>query len=166
MDGSQYRGNPAMPGGRSAWRWFPWALAGIMGLVFAVNILLVVTAVRSFPGAAQGNGFELSNAYNHVLENEAQQEALGWQVAATLDSTQHPAVSLTGRDRHALDGMAVEAVATRPLGPPQTTPLAMQPLGAGRYLADTALPSGQWDLTLTVRRGADVLHAVRRIIVR
>ncbi len=169
MDGSTFglrRTEPVGPQGRSAWRLFPWVLAGTMGIVIAVNVVLVVTALRSFPGAAAGNGFALSNAYNQVLADEIKQEALGWSVLLGLDDTQRPTLTLTDRDGHPLDGTDVDANAARPIGPPQTTPLAMHAVNGGLYLSDITLARGQWDLTLQVRRGDDVLRAVRRLIVR
>ena len=169
MDGSTFgmRGlEPGGPQGRSTWRLFPWILAGTMGIVIAVNVVLVVTALRSFPGAAAGNGFALSNAYNQVLADEAKQEALGWSVLAGLDDAQRPMLTLTDRDGRALDGTDMEASAARPIGPPQTTPLAMHAVNDGRYRSDIALARGQWDVTVQVRRGDDVMRAVRRLIVR
>ncbi len=169
MDGSQYwnpRRDPASPDGRSAWRWFPWAVAGIMGIVIAANVGLVFTAMRSFPGAAEGNGFTLSNEYNQVLKDEAKQEALGWTLAIALDATQRPTLTLTDHAGHALDQASVQASAARPLGPPQTTPLGMHAVGTGRYLSELALARGQWDVTLRVQHGNDVVRAVRRLIVR
>lgn len=169
MDGSRYWNphlDPAPPEGRSAWRWFPWAVAGTMAIVIAVNVWMVVLAMRSFPGAAQGNGFVLSNEYNQVLKDEAKQEALGWTLAIALDAAQRPMLTLTDHAGHALDQASVEASAARPLGPPQTTALGMQAVGAGRYLSQPALARGQWDVTLRVQHGNDVVRAVRRLIVR
>ena len=169
MDGSTFgiRGlEPSGPQGRSAWRLFPWILAGSMGIVIAVNVVLVVTAVRSVPGAASGNGFALSNAYKQVLADEAKQEALGWSMLLELDEAQRPVMTLTDHDGHALGGTTVEASVARPLGPPQTTPLARPAVNGGRYRSDTTLARGQWDVTLQVTRGDDVMRAVRRLIVR
>ncbi len=169
MDGGNFgmhRFGSAPSGGRSGWRWFPWAVAGAMGIVIVANAGLVVTAMRSFPGAAEGNGFALSNAYNHVLQDEARQEALGWTVLVALDAAQRPAVTLTDRNGRALEDAVIEATAARPLGPPQTTPLAMHAAGGGRYLSDMALPRGQWDVTLSAKHGDDLVRAVRRLVVR
>jgi nitrogen fixation protein FixH len=169
MDGGQYGRHgfePAAPPRRSAWRFFPWAVTAALGIVMAVNVGLVVMAVRSFPGAAPGNGFALSNAYNEVLRSEARQEALGWTLQITLDEAWHPVVMLTDRDGRALTSVIVEANAARPLGPPQTTPLSLRAISGGRYLADAALTPGQWDVTLRATQGEDRMHAVRRLVVR
>jgi nitrogen fixation protein FixH len=165
MDGSSFGIGRAAPSGQSAWRLFPWVLSGVMAFVVAVNVGLVVTALRSFPGAAQGNGFVMSNAYNRVLQDEAKEEALGWMLAVDLDSQQRPTLMLKDRDGHPMDRAGIEAVATRPLGPEQATKLTMQPAGAGRYLADKALARGQWDVAIQVRQDTDLLRAVHRLIV-
>ena len=169
MDGSTFgmRGfEPVGPQGRSAWRLFPWIVAAVMSVVIAVNVVLVVTALRSFPGAAEGNGFALSNAYNQVLQDEAKQEALGWSVLIELDEMQRPTLTLTDRDGRALGEANVVASAARPLGPPQTTPLDMHAVTVGHYRSAITLARGQWDVTLQARRGDDVVRAVRRLIVR
>jgi nitrogen fixation protein FixH len=168
MDGGYHdrHGLAPAPPRRSAWQFFPWAVAAALGFVIAVNVGLVVMAVRSFPGAAQGNGFALSNAYNDVLKSEARQDALGWIVQVTLDGERHPLVSLTDSRGEALEAAEVEADAARPLGPPQTTPLVLRAVGNGRYVTDVALAPGQWDVTLRATQRADRLHAVRRVVVR
>ena len=123
MDGSQYWNrhlDPAPPEGRSAWRWFPWAVAGTMGIVIVVNVWMVVIAMRSFPGAAQGNGFALSNEYNQVLKDEARQEALGWTLAIALDPAQRS--ELGAESSLALSGGWLRSSAgSRWGGPPEET---------------------------------------------
>jgi nitrogen fixation protein FixH len=75
-------------------------------------------------------------------------------------------VRLTDRDGSPLHGASVAASAERPLGAPQTRPLAFHEIAAGSYIADVTLPTpGQWELTLTASLGGHDMAATRRVIV-
>ena len=153
--------------GGSAWRWFPWALAGGMAVVFAVNGAMVAFAIGTFPGKAGSDGFDLSNHYDRVLETAERQAALGWKLDATLDAAGRPVVTLTDRAGTPLSHAGVEAVAERPLGEPERARLALHAAGTGRYVAQTPLPGpGQWDLTLSATAVGHTVAATRRVVVR
>jgi nitrogen fixation protein FixH len=158
----------ATPQGRSAWRFFPWAVAGAIMLVVAVNAGLVFAALQSFPGAAEGDeGFALSNHYDAVLERAQREAALGWIVSAQADDTGRAVVSLTDRTGVALHGAIVEATAERPLGAPERRALAFHEVAVGQYVADASLPmKGQWDLTLRASEQGRTVAVTRRVVVR
>jgi nitrogen fixation protein FixH len=80
------------------WRLFPLWLAVAMAAVFAINGYMVYDALRTFPGAAGTDGFDLSNDYRHVLAVSQQQAALGWQVGAEAAQTGPVRLRLTQRD--------------------------------------------------------------------
>ena len=40
---------------RSLWRFYPWFIAGGLGLVIAVNVVMVTIALRTFPGVADAD---------------------------------------------------------------------------------------------------------------
>jgi nitrogen fixation protein FixH len=151
----------------SRWRWFPWALIGGLGIVMAVNGYMIATALRTFPGVAGRDGFDLSNDYNHLLAAAARQAALGWKVEAGTDHTGHATLVLTDRTGTGLTGADISATAERPLGPRERTPLEFHAAGAGHYVAADVLPQkGQWDLLLTVSIAGRTMDATRRVILR
>ena len=153
--------------GGSAWRWFPWALAGGMAVVFAVNGAMVAFAIGTFPGKAGSDGFDLSNHYDRVLETAERQAALGWKLDATLDAAGRPVVTLTDRAGVPLADARVEIVAQRPLGEADRARLTLRAAGAGRYVAEGALPEpGRWDLTLSATAEGHTVAATRRVVVR
>jgi nitrogen fixation protein FixH len=76
--------------------WIPWVFVGAMLLVVAVNGVLVFAAVDTFTGVTVGKSYDKGRAYNHVLEEAARQDALGWQPQAALEGG---ALRLTVRDR-------------------------------------------------------------------
>ncbi len=150
----------------TVWRWFPLGLIGAMGFAFAVNAYMVYTAVRSFPGTAGTDGFDLSNGYGRVLHAAAQQVALGWRIESSLDQNRHPILHLIDQAGVPLAPDALEAHAERPVGPMEMTPLDFQSVGAGRFQSEQTLFSGQWDLMVTVHAGGQTTSTTRRVIVR
>jgi len=149
---------------KSIWRWFPHGLIMSMLVVFVVDCWFIAVALRSFPGAAGEDGFDLSNGYDRVLAAAAAQSALGWHVATVLDTSRRPVLHLTDRTGAPLQAVVIDAQAVRPVGPPNQTALAFRPTGPGSYQADTTLFSGQWDVLLTVRSGGHVYSTTQRLI--
>jgi len=152
---------------RSGWRWFPWALAGCMAFVFAVNAGLVVSALKTFPGQTENDGFAMSNSYAQVLAAAEKQAALGWTLAVGTDESRHPVVRLVDAGGTPIAGATIEAQAQRPVGPPQTTALPFHEAGQGRYMAEMPLiDAGQWDLSIIARANGGSFAATRRVVTR
>ncbi len=150
----------------SAWRFFPLAIIGGLGVTIAVNGGMIWSAIATFPGKAGRDGFELSNRYNQVLDQEALQARLGWLVRARIDTAGRPELTVTDTTGQPLPGLKIEAIAARPLGDEQRTPLLFIDHGAGRFVADQPLPAaGQWDLTIAARGGTTGrdLRVTRRV---
>jgi hypothetical protein len=59
-------------------RWIPWAIAGAMLTVVAVNAVLITAAVSTFTGTTQRQTYATGRTFNHVLEEAARQRAMGW----------------------------------------------------------------------------------------
>ena len=150
----------------SSWRWFPVWLIAVMVAVAGVNGYMVYAAVKTFPGEAGLDGFDLSNEYGRVLKAEAKQVALGWHIETSVDPQRHPTLLVVDRDGKALPGEQVDVVAERPVGPKDHTVLSMRDLGDGRLYSETTLFSGQWDLMVTVRDGDRVYSTTRRVVAR
>jgi nitrogen fixation protein FixH len=147
------------------WRLFPLWLAVAMAAVFAINGYMVYDALRTFPGAAGTDGFDLSNDYRHVLAVSQQQAALGWQVGAEAAQTGPVRLRLTQRDGAPLVA-EIDAHSERPVGPVDTHVLRFQPAGDGWYQAEAVLLPGQWDIMLTVRADGHQYNATRRVFVK
>lgn len=146
------------------WRFFPWAVAAGMGVVIAVNVLMAVLAMRSFPGNVGSDGFTLSNRYNQVIQSARTDQGRGWSVMADL-AGDRPRVITRGRDGAPLGDAQVQVSARRPLGADANIPLAMSAQGAGVHIARDGLPApGQWDLTITVRTNTETLTTTQRVV--
>ncbi len=158
------RNQRAVGGGNGAW--IPWAFAGGMAMVVAVNVGLVWLALDSSPGLVVERAYERGRAYNQVLARARAQAELGWQVMLEFD-TRVGEVSATFLDRagQPIADLEVTVNAERPLEPllPMATTLSY--VGAGRYAGTLELPQrGQWELRL-VARGAAEYQLARRVVV-
>jgi nitrogen fixation protein FixH len=150
---------------RSAWNLFPWIVVGVMGFVVLVNGGMVWQALSTFPGVAATDVFDHSNQYDEVLAMAEREAALGWTLQAQAESG---AVILTLADRTGapLAGARVAGTALRPLGPDHAAMLVFNEVAPGQYQSDAMLDEGQWSLRLAVTKGADTLHATRRLIAK
>lgn len=150
---------------KSAWRFFPGAVAVFLVTVVAVDGGMIWAAVHSFPGAADDHAFDTGNKYNEILANAERQAKLGWKLDVKVVSRDIQ-VTLTDQNGAVLPGAAVEAIATHPVGPAEPTSLAFAPQGTS-YVAKSALPApGRWDLGLTARVGEIKYRATRRIVIQ
>lgn len=152
---------------RSAWRFFPVWVAGSMGVVIAVNIFMAYTAIHTFPGKAGGDGFDLSNRYNAVIDHAKAQAALGWAIAASANGERQPVVALADAQGKPITGARVAGSAMRPLGLDDKTVMAFHEVAPGRYVGEAPLVMiGQWELLLTASAQGHDVSAARRIVVR
>src|SRR5271167_4599784 len=86
---------------RNVWRFFPWFITAGMTTVVVVNIGMVYAALHTFPGDTAGDGYDISNHYNLVLDRVEQQEALGWAARIEMEGAVRPIVILTDRSGNA-----------------------------------------------------------------
>jgi nitrogen fixation protein FixH len=149
------------------WPYFPWFITAGMAVVIGVNFFMAYSALHTFPGKAGGDGFDLSNRYNLVIDHMKQEAALGWAVTAEVDPAGHPVVVLRDRSGGVLAGAAIEATAHRPLGDPRITAVRFAETSPGRYFGAAALDErGQWELQLSATAGGHEISTTRRIVVR
>ena len=151
-------------GTKSAWRFFPLAVALALTFVAAVNTYMIVNAMRTFPGEV-ANGYEISNVYNRIIVAEQAQVALGWKVVL-FGNNGHLAVRIAGADGRPLQGLTLTAKARRPVGPENITALTFADDGGGHWLSARPLDLGQWLVDLTVTAPGRNYVITRRVIIR
>ncbi|MGC8476122.1 MAG: FixH family protein [Acetobacteraceae bacterium] len=152
-------------GPKSAWDWFPWAVAASLGVVILINAGMIWAALSTFPGQAGPDGYDLSNRYNQVLRAAARQHALGWHVALRLDPENRLTLRLAGPDGRPLAGAVAAVEAERPVGPRELHRFAFVGTAPGRYRAAGRLPRGQWLVSLSLRADGHRYSERRRMIV-
>jgi nitrogen fixation protein FixH len=155
----------------SSYRWFPWAIAGCMGVVILVNLLLTYFAFSSSNGLVSEHPFDEGNGYNAVLATAAKEDALGWKARLGFVSSGQRrgelAMELTDRNNVPLAGVSVAARIERPVEPLPEIEVSLRDAGAGRYAAaiETSRP-GQWEVHVVAARGAERSEFTDRIFVK
>ena len=124
-------------------RWIPWVFVGGMLLVLAVNVGMVVSALTTFTGVTTGRAYDKGRAYNHVLEEAARQDALGWRATVAVEAR---TLRLAVLDRAGLPVAGrVEALLHRPM---DGLELPLRLLAGTADLA--AAQPGLWEARLTI----------------
>ncbi|WP_160935523.1 FixH family protein [Teichococcus coralli] len=145
--------------------WIPWAFAGGMGVVLAVNAVLVWAAVSTFTGVSVGHAYDRGLAYNDVLAETARQQALGWHASVVLD-VRTLVVSVQDEDGKPVAG-TISGVLVRPVEGTRV-PLGFRSVAPGQFRAAAEVPRhGQWEaqLRLTGQQG-DRFDIRGRVFVR
>jgi len=147
----------------------PWLFPMGLGLVIAVNMVLLFFALRTFPGLVVSNAYERGRGYGAEIERTEAQEALGWSLDVRHDvGSGRLVVHCADAQGQAIAGLSVSAIADRPVGRLVTVPVPLAPIGATQF-AGTFMPDahGAWDITVTARDPAGhVFRATRRVVVR
>jgi nitrogen fixation protein FixH len=144
-------------------RWIPWAFAGGLLLVVAVNAVLVYYAVSTFTGVTTPRAYEQGRRYDEVLAEAARQDGLGWSAVVALAGGRLSVVA-TDREGHPVPGR-VEGVLVRPLEGTEL-PLDFAPTGGGRWAAAVQPPHpGQWEARLTLFGPNETAFDIRRRVM-
>jgi len=150
---------------RTLWQYFPWMVAGGLGIVVAVNVTMAVLAHRSAPGLAVQGSFATSNAYGTIQAEARRQVGLGWSLDVMLREGVLE-VRLAGPGGARLPGAALTAVATRPIGTYAPIDLGMAQATPGLFRSDIALPAqGQWDVLFVATSEGRTFRHTRRVFV-
>jgi len=151
--------NPARTlGARPPGWWYPWIIAGGLGIVVVVNAFLFYFAWTTFPGLVmeRDDGAEALSVARFAAAKERQD--LGWQVAFKYVSTGprrgRVVTVVSDADGAALAGLEVTAKIVRPTHGGFDDTVALAATVPGSYEADLSLPlAGQWDVTVEARWG-------------
>ena len=157
---------------RPGW-WYPYIFVGAFGVVVAVNMVMMYSAIHTFSGLETDQAYEKGLAYNKVLAMAEAQKKLGWTVE--MEAAAMPAGATHGADLHLafrdkdgnpLSGLSVEAAFIRPTALGHDSTVQLPELGHGRYGAPVTLAlAGQWEVHVTARQGAINYQLDKRIVV-
>ncbi|MEI6159433.1 MAG: FixH family protein [Roseococcus sp.] len=140
-------------------RWIPWVFVGGMLVVILVNGVLIFSALSTFTGVSVGQAYDRGRTYNHVLEEAARQDALGWTLRTSLEAGR---LAITARDR---EGAPVRGVLAAHLLRPLDGERLEFPdaTGSGRFLLELPeLRAGQWEFRGLLTSAAGERHDLRQ----
>jgi len=149
--------------------WVPWIFVLGMAVTVVVNGALVYFAFSSWSGLTTERPYERGLAYNRNIEAQERQDALGWNLTASLRRDRDDvvlAVAAENGARRALDGLAIAVALERPMGAAGERRVDLKPAGDGRYVARVgALQKGQWDARIVAIAGADRVFLTQRLFL-
>ena len=139
--------------------WHVFAMFGLgFGIIIAVNLTLAINAVRTFPGVEVKNSYVASQKFD---ANRAAQQALDWDVAATLSGNQ---LSL----EIAQDGTFIApSIESATFGRATSVAADQTPdfvFDGQRFVADVEAGPGNWNLRIVARAQNGVLFQQRIIV--
>jgi len=162
----------AETGGKLTGRHVLLMLLGFFGVLFAVNAVFVIAAVRSFPGETVSGAYSQGLAYNERLDARAAQRALGWRAELGLverAGSPHVMARLFDAQGQGLDQLDVTVTLRPAAGRAADRSLALENRGRGDYLQSLdGLKSGVWEARLEARDPRDKtrkMDARKRLIV-
>lgn len=155
--------------------WYPWIFVGAFGVIFIVNGIMAYFAVNTWTGLETKDYFNQGKSYNNVLDQRAQQSALGWTAAFEYENVPVAndtragvfRLNFTDKSGQPVNGLYIDALAKRPTHEGYDTPMIFTFRGNGRYAATATLPlPGLWEVRYTATRGDELFKMRQRIQVR
>jgi len=133
-------------------RGFAIRIGAFFASIFIANGIMVFYALSTFDGVETENAYSRGRAYNHVLEAEATQAALGWQVEINTSATYGPteilldvAVTVTDKDNKAVALAPIPLSLRRPTMQGIDASTTLAPQGNGLYAGTIRLAkAGNW----------------------
>jgi nitrogen fixation protein FixH len=137
------------------------------GVVIAVNMVMLRVATSSFSGLETDSAYRAGLAYNSQIEAARQQAALGWSVNAKVDG-ERVVIDIRDKNGIVIPGLEGDVVLAWPADRHLDRKGVIIPRESALYEAklDKALPPGQWDVIVTLRKnGERVFLSKNRIIL-
>lgn len=134
-------------------------LVGFFLTVTAVDGILITKAVSTFSGDT-ADAYRKGLAYNQTLQDEADQNRLGWHESRAFDSkTGRLAIALTDANRQPIEGLLVKAEIGRATTDIFDRRFDLVPKGNGTYTVDiSGLSDGTWTLSVTAAENDKVVY--------
>ncbi len=144
--------------------WIPLVFVAGMLVTFAVNGVLIWSALTTFTGTTVDQPYERGRQYNQVLAEAARQDALGVRFDVRLEAG-HLTVAATRADGTAAGGILVGTI-ERPVEGDHT-PVGFAPARPGVWRAELAgLRPGQWDLHARLETKDGPVETRQRLLLR
>lgn len=136
-------------------------LVSFFAIVMAVNFYMARMAIGTFGGTVVDNSYVATQSYNRWLAQGDKQERLGWTVDAALTEDRFIVIDVQKGSQPLLNATAI-ADARHPLGRAVDLQLAFKAARDGKLVSTTQLPSGRWNVQISVRQSADIYKFVEQ----
>jgi nitrogen fixation protein FixH len=147
-----------------------WWLGGFFALIFATNAVFITMSVKTFRGEDEQLPYLQGVGFNQTLAHRAEQKALGWRAAVTLQPRPagHASLVVTLRDGAGapLAGLSLAGDLRHPSDENRDRPLTLKPVAPGVYRAEIdQVAPGAWDAVLRTTAGRH-FEMVQRLWLR
>ena len=140
------------------------SLVGFFGVDFAVNGLMVYSALSTFRGEVTEHPYESGIAYNSQIDAAAAQAARQWHVDvhfAAQPGARAVRATFLDKDGAALAGLKVRGVFASPADLYRDEAFDLQESEPGVYVGAAAADAGVWDFKIEARRGGEVVYRTK-----
>lgn len=146
-----------------------WHMAGVMvlffGTIITVNLVMAWNASKSWSGLVVPNTYVASQQFNGKVAEARALAASGIEGDLTVKEGRI-AYRVTDAGGVPLAADDVSAVFKRPVDERKDFTVALEPAGEGLFVADRAVPAGQWVVDISTKRGGEkVFHQTVRTVV-
>ncbi len=146
-------------------------LVAFFGVVAAVNGVMIKAAVSTFGGLETESSYQAGLNFEREAAQARAQDALHWQVDATLGAVRDGTAAIVVDARDAagqpLRGLVAAARLVHPEDARDDHTIALRETQPGEFRGTTAAGAGQWDLVLELSRdGVRMFRSKNRIALR
>jgi nitrogen fixation protein FixH len=142
------------------------AMLGFFAAVFAVNGVMIYSAVSTYSGLVANEPYRKGLAYNERIAADERQARLGWSDSVEIGRDGRVALTMSSGDGRRVTGLAIAAVLGRPSTNRHDIKLTLRETAPGRYEAQAApLGDGSWLIAAEARvdaRAEDPVYRTRR----
>jgi nitrogen fixation protein FixH len=133
--------------------------ASFFGIIFAMNFYMVRVAISSFSGVETESAYKAGLSFKNDVVAAHAQDARHWSVEASLQRGDSAGVTITARDAQGqtLPSLTPEIRLAHPTDKRRDVPLEFVELSPGHFKSLTALPVGQWDLIIALKRETETV---------
>lgn len=144
-------------------------MIGFFVVVAGANGVMMVSAIRTMPGADVKSAYETSQRFNSEIARMQAQAARGWQAQTEIARAGTDAIvslSLTDKTGAAVTGLTVEAKLQHPATRQQDRDVTLSETAPGHYgAAVPKLHAGAWTLVVEAKRDRDLVFSSRSRIM-
>lgn len=141
-------------------------LVAFFATVAAVNAVMMTAAMTTFGGLETASSYKAGLEFTRDSAAAAEQQARGWRITAQLyprpDGMAQVDLSAFDATGRPLAGYHATVLLAHPTNRRLDRDIAVAVSGPGQFVGGAAVPSGQWDLIIELRRDGERLFRSRQ----
>lgn len=140
-------------------------MLAFFGVIITVNVIMAVSATRSWTGLVVDNTYIASQKFNERTERGRAQLELGWTGNISISPGKF-IYSLTDKEGESVKLESASVLIHRPVSGNQDIEILLESLADGRYAGDVTLDDGSWIIEVEAEAGlASPYRDVQRVLV-